>query len=95
VGETPDILASYLSISPDTPPVFLVHASDDNVATAANSAVMYLALMNAGVSAELHIYATGGHGLGVRRGEHPSSAWPERCAEWLRDQGILADPRRD
>jgi acetyl esterase/lipase len=95
VGETPDALASYLSIPADTPPVFLVHAQDDHVATAANSAVMYLALQNAGVAAELHIYATGGHGLGVRRGDHPSATWPEHCAEWLRDQSILTGPRRD
>jgi acetyl esterase/lipase len=89
VGEATDVLASYLSVPAGTPPVFLVHASDDDVATVANSAVMYLALKNAGVSAELHIYATGGHGLGVRRGDHPSSTWPERCADWLRDQGVL------
>jgi len=93
VEETPDTLASYLRIPPQTPPVFLVHPGDDSVATVANSVVMYQALQRAGISAELHIYATGGHGLGVRRGGHPSSTWPERCADWLRDQGVLQSSR--
>jgi acetyl esterase/lipase len=82
-------LAPSIRIPAGTPPFFLVHASDDSVAPAEHSVVMYLALKRAGVSAELHVYATGGHGLGVRRGDHPSCTWPERCAEWLRDRGVL------
>jgi len=50
---------------------------------------MYLALKRAGVPAELHIYASGGHGFGLRPSEHPCSNWPERCTAWLRMQGIL------
>jgi dipeptidyl aminopeptidase/acylaminoacyl peptidase len=59
------------------------------MAPVTHSVVMYLALKRAGISAELHVYATGGHGFGVRRSHHPVSTWPQRCADWLRDQGML------
>jgi hypothetical protein len=41
------------------------------------------------VPADLHIYATGGHGFGLRPSPKPAATWPARCEEWLRDQGIL------
>jgi dipeptidyl aminopeptidase/acylaminoacyl peptidase len=67
----------------------LVHAGDDTIASAENSVVMYLALKRAGVPTELHIYATGEHGFGVRKSANPCSTWPERCVAWLRNQGAL------
>jgi dipeptidyl aminopeptidase/acylaminoacyl peptidase len=51
---------------------------------------MYLALKRAGVPVELHVYANTAHDFGVRRNEHPYSKWTEACADWLRDQGLLA-----
>lgn len=71
-----------------TPPMFLAHAADDPI-TAENSVGMYLALRRAGVPAELHVYTSGGHGFGLRPSEHPASAWPQRCAEWMRSRGLL------
>jgi acetyl esterase/lipase len=87
--KTTGALAPYMRIPAGTPPVMLVHASDDTIAGAENSAVMYLALKQAGVPTELHIYAAGGHGFGVRKSVHPCSAWTERCIAWLRGQGVL------
>ncbi|MBO0701045.1 MAG: alpha/beta hydrolase, partial [Zavarzinella sp.] len=54
-----------------------------------NSAVLYRALKRAGVSAELHIYATAAHDFGVRTSDRPCSTWTRLCAEWLRHQGFL------
>jgi hypothetical protein len=54
-----------------------------------NSVAMYLALKRAGVPAELHIYASGGHGFGLRPTGKPCATWPARCEEWLRDRGLL------
>jgi len=54
---------------------------------------MYLAMKNAKVPAELHIYSSGGHGFGLRASEHPCSTWPQRCADWLRHQGFLKKER--
>jgi dipeptidyl aminopeptidase/acylaminoacyl peptidase len=68
-----------------------VHASDDPV-TAENSVLLYLALKRAGVPAELHVYAAGGHGFApgpFRPSAQPCSTWPQRCADWLRSQGFL------
>jgi len=75
-------------VSATTPPMFLAHASDDSVSPR-NSVDMYLALKNARVPAELHVYSSGGHGFGLRATEHPCTTWPKRCEEWLRDQKIL------
>ena len=75
-------------MSETTPPVFFAHASDDPH-SAENSVRMYLALKKAGVSSEMHIYASGGHGFGLRPSEHPCCTWPARCAEWMKSRGLL------
>lgn len=77
-------------IRPDklTPPMFIVQANDDPV-NSENSVALYLALKHAGVPAELHIYAKGGHGFGLRASDKPCSTWPLRCAEWMRSEGIM------
>jgi acetyl esterase/lipase len=77
-----------IRVSKDTPPCFFAHAADDGV-SAENSVQMYRALRKAGVKAELHIYASGGHGFGLRPSDQPCSTWPQRCAEWLQVQGLL------
>ncbi len=84
-----DELAPDLRVSTKTPPIMLVHASDDNISKADNSVIMYLALKRAGASAELHIYATGGHGFAVRNTGHPCNLWTQSCLAWLRSQGLL------
>jgi acetyl esterase/lipase len=82
-------LAPYIRIPEGTPPIFLVHASDDPESGPQHSASMYLALRRAHVPSELHIYAAGGHGFGVRKTDKPCSTWTDRCVAWLRSQGIL------
>jgi acetyl esterase/lipase len=84
-----DVLASSLQIPARTPPVFLAHAGDDSISEVIHSVGMYLALQRADVPAELHVYAAGGHGFGVRRSALPVSTWTERCVDWLRAQGAL------
>ena len=79
-----EVLAPYIRIPAKTPPMFLVHASDDPESGPENSTSMYLALKKAGVPAEVHVYSRGGHGFGVRKTREPCSTWTERCADWLR-----------
>lgn len=81
-------LASDIRVRKECPPMFLVHAGNDPVPVE-NSVRMYLALKKAGVSAELHVYATGGHGFGLRPSDKPCSTWTARCADWMRSQGML------
>jgi acetyl esterase/lipase len=86
-------LAPGIQVPADTPPIFLAHASDDKESyggsLSENSALMYLALKSAGISAELHIYATGDHDFGVRQNEKLPSSWTNLCVRWLRNQGLL------
>jgi acetyl esterase/lipase len=84
-----DELAAAIRIPPDTPPVFLVHGSDDIISPPENSVLMFLALKRAGVAAELHVYANTTHDFGVRSSNRPHSKWTAACANWLRDGGFL------
>jgi acetyl esterase/lipase len=90
-----DELIDGLPISAQTPPILLIHASDDPISSVEHSVAFYLALHRAKVPTELHVYATGGHGFGVRKTEQPCSSWTERCHDWLRNQGFLKAKGRD
>lgn len=83
-----DGLTPEIRVTKETPPTFFAHAGDDPV-TVESSVRMYLALKKANVPADLHVYATGGHGYGLRKTDEPVTTWPERCAEWLKHRGFL------
>jgi len=82
-------LNSDIHVTPHTPPTFLVQAQDDPVDPVENSVVYYSALQQAGVPAELHVFAKGGHAFGLRRTKQPITRWPELLEAWLRAIGIL------
>jgi len=71
-----------------TPPTFIVQAEDDPVHVE-NAVGYFMALKNAKVPSELHIYAQGGHGYGLRRTELPVTTWPKSVEIWLRTIKIL------
>jgi acetyl esterase/lipase len=76
-------------VAAQTPPSFIVQAEDDPVHVE-NAVVYFLALKNAKVPAELHIYAEGGHGYGLRRTALPVTMWPVSVETWLRTLHILS-----
>jgi endo-1,4-beta-xylanase len=83
--------AESTNISPEAPPAFLLCADNDKGPAQAISS-LYNQFKQAGVSAELHIYASGGHGFGWR--EKPAAApvassWLPRLREWMADRGLL------
>jgi acetyl esterase/lipase len=84
-----DEIAPGIHIPADTPPILLVHSSDDKISPAEHSVIMYLALKRAGIPAELHVYATGDHDFGVRQNEKLPSSWTELCIKWLRSRSLL------
>ncbi|MHB1424037.1 MAG: alpha/beta hydrolase [Gemmataceae bacterium] len=88
VEKDKDELNPNIRVRKECPPMFLAHASNDGV-TSENSVRMYQALKRAGVPAELHLYATGGHGFGLRPSDKPCSTWPKSCEAWMRSQGLL------
>ena len=71
-----------------TPPTFIVQAEDDPVHVE-NAVVYFMQLKNAKVPAELHLYAEGGHGYGLRRTALPVTAWPREVEKWLHTIKIL------
>lgn len=76
------------TITEDCPPFFMVIAHDDRDRSVA-VAELYIALKQADVSAELHIYESGGHGYGLRSTELPVTTWPDRMEGWMRQLGFL------
>jgi acetyl esterase/lipase len=69
-----------------SPPTFIAYAQDDRIPSP-GALYLAIALQQAGVSCELHQYAAGGHGYGMRPADVPAVTWPARLAEWLRQQG--------
>jgi acetyl esterase/lipase len=84
-----------LSLNPDlvvtkqTPPTFLLQAEDDHVDDVHDSLAYYIALVKAGVRAELHLYAQGNHAFGLRRTVLPITAWPQLVETWLGTIGMI------
>jgi acetyl esterase/lipase len=70
-----------LAINARTPPTFLFATADDPYGNSA--LVMAGALRDAKVPVELHFYATGGHGYGLRPGNSAADVWPSLLEKWL------------
>ena len=81
----PDVL-----VTKETPPTFLLQAEDDHVDDVRHSLVYYIALKNAGVPVEMHLFAHGGHAFGLRRTELPITGWPELVEQWLSTIGMMS-----
>lgn len=74
------------------PPVFLVHAADDIAVPVGNALRLYDALRRARVPAEMHLFAEGGHGFGLRYvAGKPVAAWPTLFQAWAERGGFLHD----
>ena len=80
--------SNELQITPQTPPTFLVHASDDEAVKSENSIAFYQDLIRNKVPAEVHIYEKGGHGFGLNN-KTTSDRWMERCKNWMAGNGWL------
>jgi len=85
LGLNPDI-----PVTDQTPPTFLLQAEDDHVDNVNDSLAYYIALKNAGVSVEMHLYALGGHAFGLRRSKFPITGWPQLVETWLETIGMIS-----
>jgi acetyl esterase/lipase len=89
VAEKRDSVAPELPVSAtNTPPTFIAMTEDDFVRVE-TGLHYYLALKNAKVPAEMHLYPKGGHGYGLRRTEMMVTTWPDRVADWMKASGWL------
>ncbi len=86
-------LQDYIKVTKDAPPMFFAHAADDRV-TPLSSLLLATELKKHGVSAELHLYAKGGHGYGLRKTDEPVTRWIEPAERWLRRMGYLGAERK-
>lgn len=82
-------LNPYIPVTSETSPTFIVQAEDDPVDTVKNSLVYYIALMNAKVPVEMHLYPHGGHAFGLRRTDQPITEWPLLVEKWLGTMGMI------
>lgn len=88
LGETTNLdlekhFSNELQVTADTPPTFLVHATDDGGVPVENSLLFFQALKDKGVSATMHIYPKGGHGFSLALQDKHLRGWTERLFEWM------------
>jgi acetyl esterase/lipase len=88
LGDNPDpklikYYSNELQVSKDTPPTFIMHASDDNAVPVENSLVFYKALLKNNIPVEMHIYPEGGHGFSLASKDSHLRDWTERMFSWL------------
>jgi len=78
-------------VTRQTPPTFLLQAEDDPVDNINHSLVYYIALKNAGVPVEMHLYAHGGHAFGLRPTKLSVTGWPQLVETWLGTIGMISE----
>jgi acetyl esterase/lipase len=87
-----EMLSVEKHVRTNSPPVFIAATMADQTVPVENSLSFYQALRNAGVPAEMHVYAQGSHGNSLDPKYGPTSEWLTRCEEWMRFSGWLAKP---
>lgn len=90
LGKTPseemlNLYSNERQVTPQTPPAFIMHSSDDKAVPVGNSVDYYTALVKNGVSVSLHIYPIGGHGWGFRDNFIYKRQWTGELEKWLRE----------
>jgi len=93
LGKNPDanlehLLSNEEQVTAETPPTFLVHASDDDGVNPENSIRFYQALLKNKVQAELHLYEHGGHGFGLHI-PGTKEDWFASCINWMRTNKLI------
>lgn len=94
IGKNPpqnliDSFSNEMQVTAQTPPTFLVHATDDNTVPVMNSIAFYEALLKYKTPAEMHIYKAGGHGFGMHNPTNKGD-WMALCENWMDSMGWLA-----
>ena len=90
LGKNPDkklveLYCNEKQVTPQTPPAFIMHSSDDKAVPVENSINYYMALVKNGVPASLHTYPIGGHGWGYRDSFIYKRQWTGELEKWLRE----------
>lgn len=70
--------------------MLLIQAETDSVDNVNQSLVYYIALKDARVPVEMHLYTNGGHAFGLRRTKDPITEWPQLVEKWLGTIGVVS-----
>ena len=94
LGDTPDPelakkLSGELAVTKETPPTFIFQTNQDPAVPAENSVHYFLALRQAGVPAEMHVFERGVHGVGLANNDPALAPWSVLLANWLRGRGAI------
>lgn len=81
-----DFFSPAKQISSNTPPAFLVHASDDKAVPAENSLIYYNSLLSKNIPASLHLFPAGGHGFAMANDNAHLSQWKNLLLSWVLEQ---------
>jgi acetyl esterase/lipase len=84
-------LKPFDPISTDAPPTFIIQAEDDPMDDVRHSITYFLALKQAAVPVEIHLFAHGGHAFGLRPTTMPITHWPALAEQWLHSIGMLSE----
>lgn len=95
LGPAPDAASEALyspehQVRADMPPLFLLHAEDDESVKVENSLRLHEAARAIGAHCEAHYFAEGGHGFGLMKTAGlPVAIWPELLWNWLGARKIV------
>jgi hypothetical protein len=77
-------------VTRQTPPTFLLQAENDDVDSVNNSLGYCVAPKNAGVPAEMYLFAEGKRAFGLRPTRIPITRWPGEVETWLGTIGMIS-----
>lgn len=82
--ELAELYSNELQVTANTPPTFLLHATDDVAVPVENSLLFYQALKDNKVPAALHVFPSGGHGFSLALKDPMLNEWTRLCVQWMR-----------
>ena len=80
-----DRYSNEKQVTAETPVAFIMGSTNDDAVPVRNFINYYLALLDHGVSASLHLYPSGGHGWGFRDNFIYKQEWTSELDKWLRE----------
>lgn len=83
-------MSSELQVTPETPPTFIFHTTEDTGVPPQNAVVFYMALIQNKVPAEMHVFEKGRHGVGLAKSIPGTAQWSSLCHKWLQNRGMVS-----
>lgn len=88
-----DMFSCDKRVNTQTPPTFLVHATDDKSVSSMNSILYYAALKENEIkNSTLHVFPQGGHSIALRNNPGSTNCWTTLAEKWLLEIGIISEP---